>query len=104
MRHQACGTLSTIARSASPSSARTNTSRPAARQLSMIWRGNPPLPAMMPNGPCGRLVGAPWVGASRLAAIRPFRLADRAARIGADKGDDVVHRADPAEALGRLVD
>src|SRR5438132_1036039 len=96
MRHQACGTVSSAARSASPSSARTKTSRPAARQLSITRRGNPPLPAMMPNGP--------GVESSTSAAIRPFRLADRPARIGADEGDDVVHRANSAEAFRRLDD
>src|SRR6266849_10736580 len=100
MRHQACGTLATVAWSAAPSSARTKTSRPAARQLSITRRGNPPLPAMIPNGPWG----GPWAESSASAAIRPFRLADRAARIGADKGDDVVDRADPGKALGRVVD
>src|SRR5438045_2399517 len=93
-----------MAGSASPSIARTNTSRPAARQLSMICCGKPPLPAMMPNGPWGGLIGGSWAGASRLAAIRPFRLADRAVRVRPDKGDDVIDRTDPAEPLGRFID
>src|SRR5437016_2352126 len=101
MRHQTCGTASTVAGSASPSRAMTNTSRPALRQLSIRWPGRPPLPAMMPSGP--------WVGAAASAAIRAFlrggrRLAQRAARIGADKRDDVGDRADRGKALGRLVD
>ena len=48
-RHQACGTSATVAGSAAPSSARTKTSRPAARQDSMRRRGSPPPPAMMPS-------------------------------------------------------
>src|SRR5437899_2188943 len=96
MRHQACGTLPTAAGSAAPSSARTKTSRPAARQLAISWRGSPPLPAMMPSGPA--------LESPELSAIRPLRLADRTARIGADEGDDVIDRGDPAKPLGGLVD
>src|SRR5205085_4653711 len=92
IRHQACGTPSTVAGSASPSSASTNTSRPAARQLSIRRRGNAPLPATMPSGP------------GRLPAIRPLRLADRPAGIGADEGDDIVDRTDAAKAVGGLGD
>src|SRR5438445_524474 len=92
IRHQACGTPSTVAGSASPSSASTNTSRPAARQLSTRRRGSAPLPATIPRGP------------GRLSAIRPFRLADRPAGIGADEGDHVVDRTDAAKAAGGLVD
>src|SRR5260370_10544908 len=98
MRHQACGTPSTVERSASPSSARTKTPRPAVRQLLITRRGKPPLPAMMPSGPWG------GPAAAALSAIRILGLADRPARIGADEGDDVGYRADPAKPLGRLVD
>src|SRR5437764_11012667 len=87
-RHQACGTPATASGSASPSSARTNTSRPDAWQLSIRRRGKVPLPATIPI----------------LAAIRSFRLTDRPARIGTDEIENVVHRADPAETLGRIVD
>src|SRR3984957_4094313 len=96
MRHQACATFSTVSGSASPSSARTKTARPVARHLSMRRRGNPPLPAMTPRQPSGAPAG--------LSAIRPFRLADRTARIGPNEGDDVVDRADAAKPLGDLVD
>src|SRR5205823_1957112 len=88
--HQACGTPATVAWSASPSSARTKTGRPAARQFSIRRRGSAPLPATIPRGPS--------------AAIRPLRLADRARRIGADERDHVVDRTDAAVALGNLVD
>src|SRR4029077_3799835 len=70
--------------------ASTKTGRLAAWQLSTRRRGSAPFPAMMPRGAS--------------AAIRPFRLADRARGIGADERDDVVDRADAAEALGNLVD
>src|SRR5207302_6573917 len=53
--------------------------------------GRAPLPAMMPSGP-------------PLSAIRAFWLTDRARRVGPDKGDDVVDRADAAEALGHFCD
>ena len=39
-----------------------------------------------------------------LSAIRPFWLADRAARIRADEGDNIVDRAVPRETLGDLID
>src|SRR5436190_11336126 len=39
-----------------------------------------------------------------LTAIRPLWLADRAARIGPNKGDDILDRGDAAETLGRPVD
>src|SRR5437764_12725680 len=84
--HQACGTPATVAWSASPSSARTKTGRPAARQFSIRRRGSAPLPATMPRGPS--------------AAIRSLPLADRARRIGADERYDVIDRSDAAVALG----
>src|SRR5438045_7977317 len=46
---------------------------------------------MMPSGP-------------PLSAIRAFWLADRARRVGPDKGDDIVDRGDAAEALGHFCD
>src|SRR6202023_4158539 len=92
IRHQACGTPSTVAGSASPASARTKPSRPAVRQLSIRRRGSAPLPATMPRGP------------GRLSAILSFRLADRPAGVGADKGDHVVDRTDAAKPVGGLVD
>src|SRR5436190_20161921 len=88
--HQACGTPATVAWSAAPSSARTKTGRPAARQLSTRRRGSAPLPAMIPRGPS--------------AAIRPFRLADRARRVGADERDHVIDGTNAAVTLGNLVD
>src|ERR1700693_195233 len=88
IRHQACGTSVNSSGSASPSRARTKTSRPAALQLSTRRRGKLPLPATMPI----------------LAAIRSFWLAYRAARIGADKIDDIVNGTDTAEALGGIAD
>src|SRR5215831_7041631 len=91
IRHQACGTPSTVSGSAAPSRARTKTSRPAARQASMSRRGSPPSPATMPS-------------LSALSAISLLRLADGAARIGADEGDDVLGRADSGKSLGGLVD
>src|SRR5437763_11684233 len=90
-RHQACGISSTVSGSASPSSANTKTGRPEARQFSIRRRGSAPLPAIMPSGPA-------------LSAIRSFRLTDRAGRVGADEGDDVIHRHDPAKALRHFVD
>src|SRR6185312_15256314 len=92
IRHQACGTSATVSGSASPSSARTKTARPSLRHFSITRRGNPPLPATMPSGP------AP------LAVIRPFGLADRPARIGANERDHIVDRADPGKLRGRLLD
>src|SRR5271163_4413671 len=85
-RHQACGTPSTVAGSAAPSRARTKTSRPAARQDSTRRRGSSPHPATIPS----------------LSAIRPLRLTDGPARIGADEFDDVVDRPNSAEALRGL--
>src|SRR5204863_166678 len=91
MRHQACGTSATVASSASPWRASTKTGRPAARRFSRRRRGSAPLPAIIPSGPA-------------LAAIRAFWLADRARRVGPDKGEDIVDRGDAAEALGHFCD
>src|SRR5262249_17415753 len=88
MRHQACGTSRTVSGSAAPSRASTKTSRPAARQVSTRRRGRPPPPATIPS----------------LFAICSFGLANGAAGIGADEFDDVVDRADAAEAFRGLVD
>src|SRR5262245_13417612 len=88
IRHQACGTSRTVSGSADPSRASTKTSRPVARQVSTRRRGRPPPPATIPS----------------LFAIRPFRLANGAARIGADEFDNVVDRPDAAEAFCGLVD
>src|SRR5262249_12895649 len=95
-RHQACGTSATVSCSASPSSASTKTGRPAIRQFSTRRRGSAPLPAIMPSGP----------GLTRLAlsAIRSFRLTDRAGRVGAEEGDNIVDRPNPAKALRHFVD
>src|SRR5258708_17778793 len=92
-RHQACGTSDTVCCSASPSSASTNTSTRAARQASTSCRGKSPRPATMPT-----------LMAIRLLAVHPFGLADRAARIRPDEGDDVGDGTNPTETLGRLVD
>src|SRR6516164_2288033 len=86
MRHQACGTSRTVSGSAAPSRAKTNTSRPAARQASTRRLGNRPPPATIPILPVARLLG----------------LTDGAARIGPNEVEDVVDRCDAAEALGRL--
>src|SRR6516162_3171230 len=88
IRHQACGTSRTVSASAAPSRARTNTSRPEARQDSTSRRGNSPAPATIPT----------------LPVIRPFWLANCAARVGAYEIDDVVDRSDASEALGGFVD
>src|SRR5947209_8669388 len=86
-RHQACGTPSTVAGSAAPSRARTNTSRPAARQHSTRWCGSPPHPATIPS----------------LPAILTLRLTNGPTRIRADEFDNVVDRPNTAETLRGLV-
>src|SRR6516225_1372438 len=86
--HQACGTSHIVAGSAAPLTARTKTSRPAVRQLSMMRRGSPPPPAMIPS----------------LPAIRSFRLTNGPARIGSDELDDVVDRSNAAKTFSSFVD
>src|SRR6516225_9375327 len=86
MRHQACGTSRTVSGSAAPSRAKTNTSRPAARQDSTKRLGNRPPPATIPILPVARLLG----------------LTNGAARIRPDEVEDIVDRCDATEALGSL--
>src|SRR5229473_1579907 len=87
----ACGTSVRMAGSTSSLKARTKNSRSAARHASIMRRGNSPAPARMPSLPT-----------IRLRALS--RLADRAARIGADEIDDVPNRLDVPEALCDVVD
>src|SRR6185437_14060802 len=90
-RTVACGASPRLSMSASPLKARTKKSRSALRQAAIIRRGRSPAPARMPSLPTVSL---------RAVA----RLADGAARIGADELDDVAHRPDVAEALSDVVD
>ena len=86
MRHQACGTPRTVSGSAAPSKAKTNTSRPAARQDSTRRRGSRPPPATIPS----------------LPAIFAFRLRNGSAGIRANEIEDMVDRRDAGKALSRL--
>src|ERR1700740_1405451 len=87
MRHQACGTPRTVSGSAAPSSAKTKTSRPAARHDSTRRCGSRPPPATVPS----------------LPVICPFRLTDGAARVSADEVKDIIDSRDATETLGSLV-
>src|SRR5215469_10121769 len=82
-RHQACVTPRTVSGSAAPSRAKTNTSRPAARQESTRRRGSRPPPATIPS----------------LPVIFPFWLTNGAARVRANKIEDVVDRCDAGKAF-----
>src|SRR6185312_4925741 len=86
-RMVACGAPVRMAGSASPAKASTKNGRSAARQASTRRRGRSPDPARIPS----------------LPAI-PVRLADAAARFGTKKGEDILNRLHPGEAVGNPVD